>query len=326
MRIDILLYDGCLGSEVFAFADTLMMADALLAVGRPELPPVFAVKFVSSDGNPRTFAGGILQGQTTKSGTCDLLVVPGMRFADREALVASAKGMLDEQMIIRNHWEMGRNVATICVGSFLAVAAGIAKNRRVATGWPVAHLLRTIDPSITVEPSKLVVTDGALTTTGAITAVYDLALDTVAGQMEHDIATRLRRILLLEPQRPGQQVFARSSVQPDVHLTPVHRAKTYLRDNVEYPFDLAAVANAAGMSLRSLQRNFKAQAGVTPLSFHQQLRMDRSKHLLEATNLSIGQIANEVGYCDEAAFRKLFRKMTEMTPGDFRQRFTLFRT
>lgn len=326
MRIEILLYDGCLGSEVFAFADTLMMADALLTVGRPAAPPVFEIKFVSSDGKPRTFAGGILQGQTTKPGTCDLLVIPGMRFVDREALVACAKGMLDEQRVIRDHWESGRNVAAICVGSFLAVASGIAKNRRVATGWPVAHLLPTIDRSVTVEPNKLVITDGALTTTGAITAVYDLALDTVASQMEEDIATRLRRILLLEPQRPGQQVFARSGVQPDLQLTPVHRAKTYLRDNLKHPFNLTAVAKAAGISLRSLQRSFKAQAGVTPLSFHQRLRMDRSKHLLESTKLSIGQIANEIGYCDEAAFRKLFRKMTNMTPGNFRQRFTLFST
>lgn len=326
MRINILLYHGCLGSEVFAFADTLMMADAMQAAGRPSSVPEFEIKFVSTDGKPRTLAGGFSQGPTAKPGTCDLLVIPGMSFGDREALVALAKEMQNEQKIISDHWGSGGNVAAICVGSFLAVASGIAKDRRVATGWPVAHLLPAIDASITVEASELVVTDGALKTTGAITAVYDLALDIVAGQMGQDIATRLRRILLLEPHRPGQQAFARAGVPSDVQLTPVHRAKLYLRDNLIHPFELAAVAKEAGMSVRSLQRHFKAQTGVTPLTFHQQLRMDRAKHLLETTKLSIAQVADQVGYSDEAAFRKLFRKITDLTPGNFRRRFSLMRT
>lgn len=326
MRIDILLYDDCLGSEVFAFVDTLMMADALQAGGHLSAVSVFEIKFVSSDGKPRTFAGGHLQSPCGKPGNCDLLVIPGMSFGDREALVACAKEMEGEQRMIRDHWASGRDVAAICVGSFLVVASGIASNRRVATGWPVAHLLPAIDRSITVEPSDLVVSDGALRTTGAITAVYDLALDVVATRLGQDVATRLRRILLLEPQRAGQQAFARSGAQPEMPLTPVHRAKTYLRNNLMQPFDLAAVATAAGLSLRSLQRHFKEQTGITPLSFHQQLRMDRAKHLLETTKLSIAQIADEVGYSDEAAFRKLFRKMTELTPGDFRRRFSLLRT
>ncbi|MFM5968184.1 MAG: GlxA family transcriptional regulator [Micrococcales bacterium] len=326
MRIDILIYDGCLGSEVFAFADTLMMAVALVAAGRGGAPPVFEIRLVSSDGKPRSLMSGIVQLPAAKPGTCDLLVIPGMAFVDREALAVLAKSLQEELAIIRRHWHSGNKVAAICVGSFLVVASGIAKDRRVATGWPVAHLLPGIDQSITVETSELVVKDGALTTTGAITSVYDLALDVVATHLSEDVATRLRRILLLEPHRLGQSAFARTPDPLDLQLTPVHRAKAYLRDNLSLAFDLTAVAVAAGVSVRSLQRNFKSETGITPLTFHQQLRIDRAKHLLEATRLTIGQIADEVGYSDEAAFRKLFRKMTDLTPGDFRRRLTLLRT
>lgn len=326
MRIDILIYDGCLGSEVFAFADTLRMAEALRASGRTNPPDVFRIGYVSSDSKPRTFAGGMLQASAGALGDCDLLVIPGMEFADRESLIARAQALKNEQKLIQRQWRSGGNVAAICVGAFIVVAAGIAKGRRVATGWPVANLLHTMDQSITVEASELVVADGALTTTGAITAVYDLALAVVATELGGDIATRLRRILLLEPNRPGQDAFTRPTVQPDGQLTPVHQAKKYLRDNLSHAFDLAKVAAAVGMSVRSLQRNFKAQTGITPLSFHQQLRVDRAKHLLEATKLSISQIAAEVGYTDEAAFRKLFRNITMLTPGDFRRRFALLRT
>ena len=249
-----------------------------------------------------------------------------MEFGDREALVARAKAMRSEQKIIRQHWHLGRSVAAICVGTFLAAASGITSGRRVATGWPVAQLLPTVDPSLTVETDALVVIDGALKTTGAVTAAYDLALDIVATCMGEDVAVRLRRILLLEPQRLGQRAFARIGVQLDPPLTPVHRAKVYLRDNIARPFDLSAVASMVGMSVRSLQRNFKQQTGITPLSFHQQLRIDLAKNLLEGTRLPISQIAADVGYAEEAAFRKLFRKMMGLTPGEFRRRFALLRT
>lgn len=326
MQIAILVYEGCLGSEIFAFADTLGMADALQAGGRSNALPSFDIRFVSIDGRPRTLAGGASQVSAAPPGDCDLLIVPGMSFSDREALVATVMSMHDEQKIIHEHWKSGGQVATICVGAFLAAAAGITSGRRVATGWPVAHLLPTIDRSITVEANRLVVTDGQLRTTGAITAVYDLALDVVATKFGQDLATRLRRILLLEPRRPGQLIFALESEEKLGSLTPVHRAKKHLRDTIKLPFDLSDVAAVSGMSVRSLQRNFKSQTGMTPLGFQQQLRIDRAKRLLESSKLSVGQIADEVGYRDEAAFRKLFRKTTDLTPGDFRRRFSLLQS
>jgi transcriptional regulator GlxA family with amidase domain len=323
MRVAILVYDGCLGSEVFAFADTLGIANTLHAMGHSAASPLFEIRLVSSDGRPRSFAGGAWQVSLEPPSDCDLLVVPGMSFSDREVLVGNAVGMRAEHKIIREHWSRGNDVATICVGAFLAAAAGIAGGRRVTTGWPVAGLLPTIDPSITVEPDKLVVTDGALKSTGAITAVYDLALEVVASKLGPEIATRIQRILLFEPQRLGQLAFIRGQTVPEKALTPVYRAKKYIRDNIKLPFDLGDVATASGMSVRSLQRKFKAQTGMTPLVFQQNLRIDHAKRLLESSKLSVGQIATEVGYRDEAAFRKLFRDRTNLTPGDFRRRFSV---
>jgi transcriptional regulator GlxA family with amidase domain len=326
MQIEILIYDGCLGSEVFAFADTLTMANALDSAGKAQISPVFKVRLVSIDAKPCTLAGGVTSISSVAPGNCDLLVVPGMEFGDREALVARAIQMRSEHSIISRHWNRGRQVATICVGAFLAAASGIAKGRSVATGWPVASLLPTIDPSVNLKTDALVVTDGRLRTTGAVTASYDLALDIVTGQMGDDIALRLRRILLLEPHRLGQNAFVALGNQTDPQLTPVHRAKTYLRDNLARPFSLAEVASAAGTSVRTLQRNFKRQTGLTPLSFHQQLRIDRAKQLLAATKLPVSHISAETGYVEEAAFRTLFRKTAGLTPGEYRRRFAILKT
>jgi transcriptional regulator GlxA family with amidase domain len=326
MQIDILIYDRCLGSEVFAFADTLTMANSLHAGGRTAAQPQFQVRLVCPEGGQPMLAGGLTRATAQVAGKCDLLVVPGMEFGDREALVAHAKTLTSEQELIRRQWSSGKRVAAICVGAFLVATAGIASGRRIATGWPVASLLPTIDPSLIVELHDLVVTDGDLISTGAFTAAYDLALNLVAVHLDADIATRLRRILLLDAQRPGQMAFARLDAIPETRLTAVHLAKTYLRDNLARPFNLGKVATASGTSSRTLQRKFKQQVGITPLSFHRQLRIDRAKQMLETTKASSSQIATEIGYGDEATFRTLFRRITGLAPGDYRRRFALLRT
>jgi transcriptional regulator GlxA family with amidase domain len=326
MKVDLLIYDGCLGSEIFAVADTLNMAMALDAAGLQAKPSAFVIRFVSVDGKPRKLAGGIASICATKASNCDLLVVPGMEFADREALVAQALAKRSEHQVIQRHWQSGKRLAAICVGSFIVAASGVARDRRVATGWPVAQMLHMIDPSIEIDHDALVVTDGALYSTGAWTAAYDLAIHVVTEALGEDVASRLRRILLLEPHRAGQGAFARELPHPGPEPTLVHRAKVYLRDNIETPFSLTALAAATGTSVRSLQRNFKRQTGITPLAFHQQLRIDRAKQLLETSRLTVGQIAAGVGFVEETAFRALFRRMTGFTPREFRRRFALLKT
>lgn len=326
MRIDILLYDDCLGSEVFAFADTLMMAEKLAAAGMRGRAKSFEIRFVSTDAATRTLAGGLAQLATGPAGSCDLLVIPGTSFDDREGLIARIKALKAEQVLIRRHWTAGKRVAAICVGAFLVCAAGIATGRRIATGWPVADLLPSIDSGVTIVADEMVVADGALLTSGATTAAYDLALCIVSGECGAEVAYRLRKILLLEPNRPGQQVFSRMSSTTPAALGPVHRAKTYLRENLSQPFVLADLAAASGSSTRSLQRNFKRQTGLTPLTFLQLIRIDQAKHLLETTRLPISQIAIEVGYLEEASFRNLFRKLAGMGPGAFRARFSTLKS
>jgi transcriptional regulator GlxA family with amidase domain len=312
MRIDILLYDGCLGSEVFAFADTLTMANALQATGQRAAQPKFQVRLVCPNGGKRVLAGGLAELTAQSAGNCDIIVVPGMEFGDREALVARVRQLQPEQELIRRQWKSGKSVASICVGAFLVAATGIASGRRIATGWPVAPLLPTIDPSLIVEGNDLIVTDGTLMSTGAVTAAYDLALNLVARHLDADIA--------------GQMAFARFAAVPDAELSAVHLAKAYLRDNFASPFRLESLAAASGTSPRTIQRKFKQQVGITPLSFHRQIRIDRAKQLLEATRAATSQIATEIGYGDEATFRTLFRRVTGLTPGDYRRRFGILRT
>ncbi len=84
--------------------------------------------------------------------------------------------------------------------------------------------------------------------------------------------------------------------------------------------NLAALASRLGVTSRTLGRRFKAAIGESPLEFLQNARIERAKRLLEATNVSFDEIAHRVGYEDASSFRRLFRRATGISPGDYRTR------
>ena len=74
-------------------------------------------------------------------------------------------------------------------------------------------------------------------------------------------------------------------------------------------------------SERTLARKFNAAIGQTPLGYLQTLRLSSARALLEAGDLSVEAIANQVGYADASSFSRLFRHELGISPGAYRQRF-----
>jgi len=85
---------------------------------------------------------------------------------------------------------------------------------------------------------------------------------------------------------------------------------------------VAELAAEAGLEERTFQRRFKAATGMTPIEYSQHLRVGKARELLEFTRRTVDQIAWAVGYEDAAAFRKLFHRITGLSPNDYRQRFS----
>jgi predicted transcriptional regulator len=57
------------------------------------------------------------------------------------------------------------------------------------------------------------------------------------------------------------------------------------------------------------------------LAYVQALRVEEAKQMLETGSAPVDVIAREVGYEDSASFRRLFRRLAGMTPGEYRRRF-----
>lgn len=318
MRIGVLGYPGCFASEVYGVPDLLRMAHHVAAATNPARTP-HEVTIVSPRRHVVASGGSALD--VSPPGTLDVLVVPGFELSPTLDLDPVLAGLRPEVACIRERAAAGVAVVSICVGAFLVAEAGLLDGREATTSWLFADRLAHRYTRVTVRPDRLVVTDDGVTTTAAFSAMYDLALHLIR---EHDgphVARGTARIALVDDARAAQTPYVDAALLPDPGQRFSLDVKRWLRRHLGDRYDLPALARAFHVSTRTLLRRFHHEAGETPLSYLQSVRVRRARLLLETTDRTVASIATEVGYRDPGTFSTLFARRTGHRPTEYRTAF-----
>ena len=109
------------------------------------------------------------------------------------------------------------------------------------------------------------------------------------------------------------------SFMPVFFASCTSSAKQYLNDHCIQDIPLEQIVRISCMSARKLQTAFKEYHGCTITEYIQQRRMSQAETLLAKTDLSIGQVAQSVGYTSASRFAELFRKSTGLLPLEYRK-------
>ncbi len=199
----------------------------------------------------------------------------------------------------------GALVGAACTGTFVLADTSLLDGLSATTSWWLAPLFRERYPHVKLEESRMVVGSSRFVTAGAALAHNDLAL-WVVRRSSPALAALVARYLVIDP-RPSQAVF----MIPDhlMHTDPlIERLEQWARYRLAEGFSLGAAASATGTSERTLARRLKAVLGKTPLSYFQDIRVERAVHLLQTSNDSTDQIAAQVGYANGVSLRALLRR------------------
>lgn len=318
--VEVLAFDGCIAAEVFAIADMLGMANALVASRGTATPPPFAVSVVSAGGSAVKTSAGVTISTQRPRRSPDMLIVPGFSFTSGDDLLDRLVGLADAKHLISRRARSNAMLGSICVGAFLLADTGVLDDRRATTAWLVAGLFERRFTKIRLDVDQLIVRDGRVWTTGAVTAAYDLAIELVREHCGPDTAAMLSKIALIGTDRALQTPF----VLADLGATSselVSRACNKLRRDMDQPFNLTALAKFAGTSTRTLNRRFRAELKSSPLAFAHKIKVERAKSLLETTRIRIQELPVRLGYIDETTFRMIFARHTGLTPQTYRRRF-----
>ena len=319
-RIALLAYDGCMGLEIFGIADVLLVANHVArAMGKAVATPL-EVRVVSLQGRMVRAAGGIALGTQRPRGTVDLLIVPGLEVIQGTQWPAKLACLQPEVAYIRKSFARGTHVASVCVGSFLLGEAGLLEDRHVTTAWIMADDLARRYPLARVNPHAVVLEDGAVTTTGAISSTFDLALHLVRRTLGADVASATARIALLPKPRASQAPYVDAELIAPRLPSFSTSVTQWLVQRITEPYNLRRLAQAFHVSPRTLMRRIKAETACSPLGLLQQARVVKARQLLSTTSWSIQKIVESVGYADLPTFSRLFVRQVGETPARYRSR------
>jgi transcriptional regulator GlxA family with amidase domain len=237
----------------------------------------------------------------------DFVLVPAIATKMPIPLTAALarRDVIEAGALLKKWAQEGAMVGAACTGTFVLAETGLLDGQRATTSWWLSSLFRQRYPRVILDETRMLVHSSNFTTAGAALAHLDLGLGVVRSQSPA-LAALCARYLLIEP-RASQAVF----VIPDhvAHTDPiVERFEHWARARLAQGFSMGEAAMAIGTSERTLVRRMRAVLGKSPLAYFQDLRVERTVHLLQTSDESIERIAGLVGYADGATLRTLLRR------------------
>jgi transcriptional regulator GlxA family with amidase domain len=241
---------------------------------------------------------------------------------------ADLKGCYPELMDwIRRRYRAGSTIYSACSGSIMLAETGLLNGRGATSHWGYQNLFRKSYPEVRfqAEPT-LVFADpaGRIVTAGGTTSWHDLAVHIIARHCSPGEALRIAKVYLLKWHAEGQLAYA-SLVRRSPHADSVVRnCEDLLAQHFREPHAIAGVMAASRVPERTLKRRFKAATGVTLMDYVHNLRVEEAKRLLETGQMAFEEISAELGYENPGFFRRLFKRATGLTPGQYRRMFQPF--
>lgn len=249
----------------------------------------------------------------------DAVILPGFFARDPAHLVVQIETVWQPAIARLRALPASTLAAASCYGTFALAESGLLNGRAATTTWWLQSEFAARYPEVRLNADRALVEDGRALTAGAMTAHTDLSLHVLRRLGGHALARGVGSIMLVDEAKSSQRPFM--ALQRSFADPLIDTAVAWMERHLEQAFSTADLAEALYVSYRTLHRRFTIVTGMAPLAYLHALRVERAKELLEQTRHSVDQIAAAVGYADVSSFRRLFARMTEISPAEYRRRF-----
>jgi transcriptional regulator GlxA family with amidase domain len=250
--------------------------------------------------------------------TADTVIVP----ASYELGPLFEEGVLtDELAAALARIRPGTRLASICTGVYVLAAAGYLDGRPATTHWADAEHFQRTFPKIKLDTDVLFIDDGDVLTSAGVAAGIDLCLHIVRRDHGTAVANEVARRTVVPPHRDGGQAQYIARPVPDPQQASTTSARAWALGHLHQPIQLRDMAAQESMSVRTFTRRFREEAGVSPGQWLTQQRVERARHLLESTDLSVDQVAHDAGFGTAQSMRQHLQAALGVTPTAYRRTF-----
>ena len=275
------------------------------------------VSLLSPEGGMITTSGGLtVETKAIDSvGTLDLLVISAI-WRDPRRVLTKHPSLVP---FIRRIAESGAAIAAVGTGSFLLAETGLLRRKAATTHWFWFDEFAKRYPEIDLRRDQLIVQSNNLYCAGSVNSISDLLIYLMGGFYNPEVARRIENQFSPEIRQRFRTTQLGSHMLQEHYDEIVMDLQLYMREKLRAPVSTIDFAGRYGLSERTLSRRFQRATGTTPWQFLLTLRMSEAATLLRTTNLSVTQVAAEVGITDSAHFARQFKKTNQLTPTQYRK-------
>jgi transcriptional regulator GlxA family with amidase domain len=247
----------------------------------------------------------------------DLIIIPSLNHNYQQAIQKNAE--LIEWIAVQ--YRNNARIASICTGAYLLAAAGLLDGRKCSTHWSAANSLKELYPKVNIQADQLITDEHGIYTNGGAYSFLNLILYLVEKYFDRETAIFCAKVFQIEIDRQSQSSFIIFSGQRSHGDLMVSQAQDYIEKKLGDKISMEGLAASFAVGRRNFDRRFIRATGNTPLEYAQRVKVEAAKRAFESSRKTINEVMYEVGYADVKAFREVFRKITGLSPLDYRKRY-----
>lgn len=319
-HISILIPEGdCSLVNVQGSHQILSEVNSVLA--RAGKPPMFKIQLVGiKKENPMinglfTIRPDVLIGEVEHT---DLIIIPAV-FGDKQKAIENNKPFMPWLI---QQYKQGAGIATYCIGAFLLASTGLLNGKKVATHWVEAENFRQMFPEVELMPDKIITDEHGIYTSGGAYSWLNLVLYLIEKFAGRDMAIVCSKLFEIQIERNSQSAFMIFNPQKLHEDDVIKQVQEYIEKNYEERISVDDLAMRFGLSRRNLERRFRKVTYNSIVEYLQRVRIEAAKQTLERNRENVNEAMYKAGYNDIKAFRTTFKKLTGLSPLEYRNKYS----
>lgn len=247
----------------------------------------------------------------------DLIIIPAIS-GNLENAVRLNKGFLPW---IEMHYKNGAEVASLCIGAFILASTGLLNGKTCSTHWLFANEFRDMFPEVDLVDSKVVTEQNGIYSSGGANSYWNLLLHLVEKYTSRELAILASKFFVLDIDKKSQAPFSIFKGQKIHDDDEIKKAQEYIETNFHDKISVDELCSKFAIGRRTFERRFKKATNNTVVEYIQRVKIESAKKQFETGRRTVSEVMYEVGYADTKAFRDVFRKVTGMSPLDYRTKY-----
>jgi transcriptional regulator GlxA family with amidase domain len=248
----------------------------------------------------------------------DLVIIPAL-FGDLPRAIELNRSVAPW---IVEQYRRGADVASLCVGAFLLASTGLLNGKKASTHWGFADHFKAMFPQVLLQDGHVVTEEEHIYTSGGANSYWNLLLHLVEKYVDRETAVLTAKYFAIDISRSSQSVFAMFRGQKGHTDHAVKEVQQYIESHLDERLTVDELAEQVSVGRRSFERRFKRATGNSVLEYIQRVKIEAAKRSFECEEKNVNEVMQDLGYNDTKAFRTTFKRITGLTPHDYRTKYS----